>query len=129
MFNYLFNYIYNIEWWKKSKVLNITKDVITKLVDGKKVLDEPASNIKPVENLNGIITESEDTPTKESTKIPCPKCNKMLSARTLKYTHVHSCSANKPVLFPLLQTADMNQILENYPDNTIYPLPSKQATL
>ena len=77
---------------KKSKVLDITKDVITTLEYGKKVLDEPASNIKPLENQNDMITE--DTPTKEETKIPCPKCNKMLSARTLKYTHVHSCSAN-----------------------------------
>ena len=33
---------------KKSKVLDITEDVITTLVDGKKVLDEPASSIKPI---------------------------------------------------------------------------------
>ena len=43
--------------------------------------------------------DTKDEPTiKAIEKIECPNCNKMVSAKTFKYSHVHTCKAKKEVV-------------------------------
>jgi hypothetical protein len=40
--------------------------------------------------------DTKDEPTiKAIEKVECPNCNKMVSAKTFKYSHVHTCKAKK----------------------------------
>ncbi len=43
--------------------------------------------------------DTKDEPTiKAIEKVECPNCNKMVSAKTFKYSHVHTCKAKKEVV-------------------------------
>ncbi len=43
--------------------------------------------------------DTKDEPTiKAVEKVECPNCNKMVSAKTFKYSHVHTCKAKKEVV-------------------------------
>ena len=60
----------------------------------KKVIDEPFVVAKNVV----LDFDTKDEPTiKAIEKVECPNCNKMVSAKTFKYSHVHACKAKKEV--------------------------------
>lgn len=60
-----------------------------------KVIDSTFSVAKDVE----LDFDTKDEPTiKAIEKVECPNCNKMVSAKTFKYSHVHTCKAKKEVV-------------------------------
>jgi len=61
----------------------------------KKVIDETITVAKNVV----LDFDTKDEPTiKAIEKVECPNCNKMVSAKTFKYSHVHTCKAKKEVV-------------------------------
>jgi ribosomal protein S8 len=61
----------------------------------KKVIDETITVAKNVV----LDFDTKDEPTiKAIQKVECPNCNKMVSAKTFKYSHVHTCKAKKEVV-------------------------------
>ena len=61
----------------------------------KKVIDETITVAKNVV----LDFDTKDEPTiKAVEKVECPNCNKMVSAKTFKYSHVHTCKAKKEVV-------------------------------
>ena len=50
---------------------------------------EPVEPVKPVEEVKPVAEK------KKAELVECPDCKKQLSAKTLKYNHVHNCPAKK----------------------------------
>ena len=154
-------FILYIEMVRKTKVLDINANTVTTVNEnGATLPDEPIASAefitdikpkvkKPRENKTVSIEEKpaeeitpEESPLKTAQLQPCPNCGKLLTVRTLKYSHLKSCTANGEVkvspivhantkeevkVLPIVQTEDFNKIKEDYQNNTIYPLPSKQT--
>ncbi len=84
-----------------------------------KVKDETVTVAKDVV----IDFETKDEPTiKAIEKIQCPNCNKMVSAKTFKYSHVHTCKAKKEVV-------EQPVIIEQPPDMEVPMAQVQRAVL
>ena len=56
---------------------------------------EPVEEVKPEPELQSIQEEPKAKAKKKAELVECPDCKKQLSAKTLKYNHVHNCPAKE----------------------------------
>ena len=82
---------------KNDEVINNTEPVkepieIPQEVIEKKETVEKAVQTLPVEQVDLVV---EDKITRTNELIRCPKCNKMIKAKTLKYSHKNTCSGEE----------------------------------
>ena len=56
---------------------------------------KPVEEVKPEPELQSIQEEPKAKAKKKAELVECPDCKKQLSAKTLKYNHVHNCPAKK----------------------------------
>ena len=74
------------------------EDIIVKeqSVENEKPIEEetkPMEETKPIEDVKP--TDDAKPEKKQAELVECPNCQKKLTAKTLKYNHIHNCPANK----------------------------------
>jgi len=77
---------------KSDDVINTYNNVVVQPVDERiEILQEVIEKIETVETIPVV----EDKITRTNDLIKCPKCHKMVTSKTLKYTHKNTCSGEE----------------------------------
>jgi len=95
---------------KKITIVNIAgnDNENDEVIDTSEPVDEPIEILQEVIESLGQTVETEqvepvepvepvETQTRSQELIKCPKCNKMIKAKTLKYTHKNTCIGEEKI--------------------------------
>ena len=121
---------------KKIQVVDINDTLSTENADNNDVVDTPPVITETEQHPEGqpIIEQPPETEVKQPEKqtepdkhvrvnelVPCPKCQKMVTQKTLNYSHKNTCSGEvKPTPTKPKQIPDID---ENIPIKSVPPSP------